>query len=116
MTNDEINQAVATKVMGLSVDPERPNCLTTNHKFGALEGLRIREVVPEFCTDISKAFGVVEKLREKFEVEMRGEPNHEWDCLVYECGNGKPIAREAGDTLPKAICLAALKAVVSPAR
>jgi|CXWL01.1.fsa_nt_gi hypothetical protein len=67
---------------------------------------------PCYSTDISAAWLVVEKLRERgWKIELFGRTDC-W-CVLFEQGPNHTLqtAIEDADTAPLAICLAALKAV-----
>lgn len=138
LSNEELNALIAEKVMGLQVlgvtacerDPEcgylevpydpidgrgesrsiyLRNCRCDNEKratdtdyFGHFAGCV--EVVPDYSLCIADAMLVVEKMREKeFDVEMEAASEGCWMVKMNE-------VTEFDDSLPRAICLAALAA------
>ena len=105
----ELDALVLKQVFG--VDPVRSEfhkCLYFDSRTGA--------AVASFSSEITAAFEVVEKFSEGECLKItkaigciRGEGKWKWS--VYLNVNGYPGAQ--ADTLPHAICLAALKAVAS---
>jgi hypothetical protein len=84
------------------------------------DDIKLAGPLPNYSTDIAAAWEVVEKLSTKyFMIETRVFNNQPYQsqCLILK--TGKPMPEddlsdwivETGDTLPHAICLAALKAV-----
>ena len=79
----------------------------------------ISQVCPDYSTDISAAWEVVEKLKERHGVTLSGGPNDEggcegWVCSVKAFGYRRFQDQEwnaHADTAPLAICKAALQAV-----
>lgn len=89
MTNQEINEAVAKK-LGWDNKPF--------HGY-------IRPNMPNYSTDISAAWEVVEK--HQISLKYYGEA---WDCTLTKLLDGRWInAESTADTAPMAICLAFLK-------
>ena len=71
--------------------------------------------VPRFSTDIAAAMEVFEHLHRKghmISVNASGEGNGYW-CVVYPLRDGLVIETEYCDSLPEAICRAALQATAS---
>lgn len=85
--------------------PAYPN----DDKFIYMEGsLGYYRFASPYSTDISAAWQVVEKMREKSGVVLSDFLNNDWSCHFVDAG--KEIVAE---TLPLAICRAALLAVSS---
>ncbi len=124
MTNEEINKAIAEKVMGKCWHEPREairsfqdshNTSYTNYcpkceTFGTKPN-------KDFCTDISAAWQVVEKMREKgfmydlFDCYEATETHGCTFTVPVEPEIDEIIACEHADTAPLAICLAALRAL-----
>lgn len=111
MNNAEINAEIAFKVMGWTMGKRSdgvavfwpPDTSRGEWKYGIS--------IPKYSTDISYAFEVVEK--------MRDEPES-WECLMVSQILKWNVTFETSihmyqsgweESLPRAICLAALKAV-----
>jgi hypothetical protein len=115
----ELDALVAGKVMGLREvwASDREHFHHTVHGSTAL----FREPVPRYSTDITAAWEVVciVRLRNALVGECRIESDGDtWSCSFGRLGYGDCGGREwqedygaEADTLPLAICLAALKAV-----
>jgi hypothetical protein len=96
----------------------RPGWYCGNGQCGAKKDRN--ESPPTFCyglvgcysTDLAAAWLVVEHLRERFgQVELYGERNHFWDCVVSDWGGMTVLAREGAETPMLAVCRAALAAM-----
>lgn len=66
----------------------------------------VNSFTPRFSDQVELAFELLATVQKDkhFGVEIVGEPNHLWDCILYEGGVLK--ARESGETVPLAICKA----------
>lgn len=108
MTNQEINEAVAEKVLGW-IKPPATSVLKP--MWVAPPMGTVYPELPNFCTDIADAWVIAEKYGYAFQLT---QSLGEWTCtFVYkinERGVGQYISANA-DTAPMAICLTALKAV-----
>lgn len=105
MTNEEINRAIAEKVMGWILVSTRV-CDHWEDEKGVHRGLYSDWYPTE---RIDHAWQVVEKLKTKYKVMVgtMWEKEEDWWC---ELDDGQKIYANA-DTAPLAICLAALEAV-----
>jgi hypothetical protein len=118
----ELDALVAEKVMGWR---EIHRSLFTGYKPGH-KG-KIQKVscsprlgchrIPNYSTDIAAAWEVVEKVtsavgphREEFNFSMGGPRRNKWTCQFCPGCVCHP-AEASADTVPLAICLAALKAI-----
>lgn len=131
MTDQEIIVAVAEKVMGWKAYP-----LDSYNDYRLYEQNRLIENVnrewvffPASAThseahaaakpwnpleSVASAWMVVENLAESRSVRVTSHfPG--WRCVVMEHGSGDELGREVADTAPRAICLAALKAIEASA-
>lgn len=137
----ELDALIAEKVMGLTLEteigfkfiedgkekqswgnsPEYTRMKCENYKeLGLYAELIEQKIAPHYSTDISAAWEVVEKLTEQFSehevvVQQDKSSGHKVRWWVTFSGNrmselGKPLW-SVYDSLPMAICLAALKAV-----
>lgn len=134
MTHDELralDARVHREVMGHTIPEVCPLCNGTGKGEGHGAGLTCwacsvgTPVVPAYSSDIAAAWLVVEKLSDEEYVKVRCEQSHyrgnycsivaadksqqSADCLVKQ-----DVFGEAGETMPVAICLAALRAVQVP--
>ncbi|GEM_PF-1657168 len=100
----KIDSLVAEKVMGFEVTRDG-EIRQDGKRFG----------IPSYCRKIEHAWRVVEKLNEKFTVDIRDTLNDGAECYLYEFQEETetlfPYTAADGETAPLAICLAALKAV-----
>ena len=110
MTNDEINKAITDKVF----NGKYPYMVTeTDDMTGELIGFG----GPQYSTNISAAWQVVEKMREKgymYDLFDCYEDTETHGCtfmIPVEPEIDEIVACEHAPTAPMAICLAALKAV-----
>lgn len=101
LTERERDKLVAEKVMGKVVEP--------------LAGMT--PVIPKYSTDISAAMEVVQTLNRntpfqhyKIESDNIPDENNRWFWSVSIGSPERGYLKEYGDTLPEAICLAALRA------
>lgn len=71
-----------------------------------------REQLPHFSSDAYAAFTVVEEMRGEYQVEITDSANGGWSVGFYR-NAGYPTGHRptTANTLPLAICLAALKAL-----
>lgn len=108
MTNREINALVAEHVLNLPLDKGKEDkdvpCIIIG-----VNPYTIRSI-PQYSTDISEAWKVVEKLYEEdLIIELENgdfsDGGEGWYCHVPE-----PNINQFAETAPMAICLAALKA------
>lgn len=117
----ELDALVAEKVMGWcwiendvgqeSLQPpiEEYAYLSRNHPVFWADDKGYTEIMPKYSTNIADAWQVVEKLRETHWIQVEvGTLNI---CDIGEYGKGCSTIQEVADTIPLAICLAALKAV-----
>jgi len=85
------------------------------HRARSIDGSYVGDDCPHYSTDIAAAWQVVEKVREKYVINIEIDCENIWVELwqdsTDEPSNYKQVADEYGDTAPLAICLAALKAI-----
>ena len=109
MTDRELNALVAERVMGLRVDPD--DCGCTDCILGeTLNSLTL----PDYCNDIAAAWSVVDKMESLYyECEVyQGSAFCERQAKFWKSDNqGDSLSYATSESLPRAICLAALKAV-----
>ena len=106
MTDEQLNALVAEKVFGYmpSVDDR------LDGKWWTLDGIEHvpEEDLPNYCTDISAAWQVVEKMADRMWRIVLLPESKIWQVgFIDDIGWSED--QEHG-TLPRAICLAALKA------
>lgn len=122
MTDRELDALVAEKVMGWKIEG-RPIRLSGGH----FDDVRIPadgtvKMLPSYSTDIAAAWQVVEKVRElngwPFILESHGDPGAPGRWWAYfQKTIGDRSVNGHGHEAPRAICLAALKAVgVAPSK
>lgn len=103
----ELDALVAEKVMGrcghtLRRVQDHHQCQKCGEEFWGLAWHKGYCAFPSFSTDIAAAWNVVERLKDRyFLLQYYGDG---WDCQIG--GTSR-----TGNTVPLAICLAALKAV-----
>lgn len=106
MTDNELNALIAERVMELRVDPD--DCGCTDCLTGQTMNSR---TLPDYCNDIAAAWQVAEKMREHFTYLtlqiIRVRIGARFDGTQF----AEPIETVWDKTAPRAICLAALKAV-----
>ena len=102
----EMDALVAERVMGFKVQiVERKRDWFGTYK---VKHYRVgNSFLPNYSTDISAAWMVVEKIDVHFHLERYGYDTHEWVCTL-DIGN---IITGVASTAPLAICRAVLKAV-----
>ena len=124
MTNEEINKAIAEKVMGYTDvyfnENYRVNDIMAMYARTDYSG-DLRASVGSFSTDISSAWLVVEKMvNEGHAPNLINNDDGEWQlcfCSTQECTNRPEYVTSFCDddlwyeSAPLAICLAALKAI-----
>ena len=106
MTPQEINEAVASK-FGYSNFRIKQG-LGSSYLVADKDGIGYPRKVPDYCTSIAAAWGIVEKC-EGFRLYMK---DGLWEAeIMVHLGNLDNINkwREQGYTAPMAICLAFLK-------
>src|SRR5690554_5813458 len=111
MNNRELDKRIAIEVMGWKdtgkkclLDIEPFMAITTEYQNTNGE----YQLVPEYSTDISAAFEVVEKLSNySWEIGREGDYVNQEGVWQVRCGGMSELVK--GESLPKAICLAALK-------
>lgn len=104
ITDHELDLLVVEKVMEMK--PARI------WKLGTHDGSPPEFVIPPYSTDISAAWEVVEKMSTKkwcFDLQYAGSRPTATFRLSYVCRGERYESKE--DTAPRAICLAALKAM-----
>ncbi len=105
MTDEELNEAVAGRIFGYMQIP--------NTTFFDSDGARNVIIGFEPANDIESAFRVVEKMRERgwsVEIENGKSVLNAWSVLFSH--GEKEVEREEWDeSLPRAICVTALKAI-----
>lgn len=117
----ELDALVAEKVMGIPAHETKlffvraESGVKPTHTMGGLpfvaeERKESRTDIKPYSTDIAAAWTVVEKLQADSIVEVSGYKN-DWDCLINTSGGEIPDFFGSAETVPHAICLAALKAV-----
>jgi hypothetical protein len=95
----ELDRLVADKVFGIRSEVSGDYILEPMY-------------IPKYSTDIAAAWGVVEKLKEKFIVAAESYRNiHSCYIIKPDEGEGKIELFREGKSPSHAICLAALKAV-----
>jgi len=120
----ELDALVAEKVFGAVVSwdkyaggnhPHSPSINTPECPSCGYDGHWDHDAVPNYSTDISAAWQVVDRLTEVFaDMELTVDKGM-WECL-FDTREIVPEHFLAGaDTAPHAICLAALKAVEAKA-
>ena len=132
MNNRELDAKVATEVRGWrwpedrcewcgwTYDEDGIGCLPNDCSQRPMPKVKQSTDYPHYSTDIAAAMLVVEKLREMGYTTLRlstgGNLGDRWQCHCAD--KWRQISREGdkdyfanADTLPLAICLAALKAV-----
>lgn len=111
LTDDELNAAIATEVMGWAPHRWRPE----THWSSGYQRSPCGADYWDPATDYGDAFEVVERMRENgvWVTFSASPPDGQWVVNLEGASMlGKaPIARIFADTLPRAICEAALKAV-----
>lgn len=109
---------VAEKVMGWKKIQLSPPKRDLDWMWDKLEGCLAQncQTCPNYSTDISVAWQVVEKFLPHFRLEcndlsdyVEPEDKKRWHCDIWVAG--KAVCCVSADTAPEAICLAALKAV-----
>lgn len=111
MTDQELNEAVAVKVMGWRrVERDSTVLGSVAYQKPGESFARWPTSLPSFATDISAAMEVVEKMR-MGELEWSlNSANGRWSAELWR-GQMVEIASGIHESLPRAICLAALAAV-----
>jgi len=108
LTPREIDRLIAERVMGWT------NLSMIGNRFGTTPEGKTHRIVPQYSTDVSAAWEVVEKLRQS---GYQGGINWAISELGYECAFVEalhsPDERQTSraETAPLAICLAALKVI-----
>jgi len=104
----ELDALVAEKVMGMLKYIQGDITIFENEEY-----LWRDWEVPYFSDDIAAAWQVVEKMREKYVINIEIDCENTWVELWRDSTDEpyKQVADEYGDTAPLAICLAALRAV-----
>lgn len=108
----ELDALVAEKVFGFPAP--RDSHASTEVGYWTVDD-KMFIPVPRFSTDIAAAWEVVEKLKRLgYKIGIDSSPNDKSACVVMEDDNGDwiSIAVETAETLPHAICRAALKAMI----
>lgn len=110
----ELDALIAEKVMGHIISEDRVFAQTygfTDPRVETSQDRMLRRVLANYSTDISAAWGVVEKigLNIILESESNIESNEAWCCNFWNYSTDRIRAR--GQSAPHAICLAALEAV-----
>ena len=107
MTDDELNAAAAVEVMGWSHDA------TGIGSFFVPGHGHIHDADWSPATDIAAAFKVIERMREKFWLDI--STPHQWrewyEVEVHKWNAYDHQAKVKSESLPRAICEAALQAV-----
>lgn len=109
MTDRELDALVAEKVMGWKRHPSVGVWYPLNlHPLQNVYG----HVLPPYSTSIVAAWEVVEKIGEKYAIELHWRESM-WNCSIEEGDEvtAHYIATAESRNASKAICLAALKAV-----
>ena len=107
MSSEELDRAIATEVMGWQDHPSFAFALDVP---GSDEpAYRYKESWSP-STDISHAWEVVEKMRERRWQFNRHPESDQWQAIV-NCRALRDTKSACVETLPRAICLAALAAV-----
>lgn len=112
LSDRELDALVAERVLGFD-EVERVGGMFYYHNVEmdreSATGGRWRSTVPQFSTEIASAFLVVEKLRADYMFRMWVA--QVWNVEVWHYGSDEGfIAGHSHNSLPHAICLAALKA------
>lgn len=118
----ELDALIAERVMGWKIGKERivrPDGSSFDAPESGMPGDHVydRYSIPHYSTDIAAAWQVVEKLGDKFHCRIStpffdGRPCFAGFTRKGTTGwNGKPDFEASGDTVPAAICRAALKEV-----
>lgn len=128
----ELDLIVAMKVMGLEKDPENPryyrypvrrherdlNWFVLEHEkddFRGMTGSLWPDLIPKYSTELKDAWEVIQKMKSmgySYRTETHSEDVESFDVVSCEFKkDGKPIFVIA-ESIPEAICLAALKAVL----
>jgi len=101
--NTVINKAIAEQVFGYTVSPQFNDCIYVNKEWS---------VIPDYSTDIAAAFTVVKRMRdlgyESVYENRIGNDDHIWCFMTDPLGSH---SRTISESVPLAICLAALAAV-----
>lgn len=120
----ELDVAVAERVMGQPVPPIVPDCCLLvdkipepntawNHVHYYERGDECEWEPLPFSESIEAAMRVVEKMQEQdFSVNLNAEPNDQW-WVVFSNIDGDMQEDSFSETLPEAICRAALAVVGS---
>ncbi len=115
--DDELNVGVSEKVMGVRVDPD--DCGCTDCALGKTANCL---TIPNYCTDIAAAMLVLSHFKDKgigFRLQLSIDCT-QWEVYNHDDGiflsgwswvKGHDYIFVNADTLPRAICLAALEAV-----
>ncbi len=117
MTDGELNDAVARKCCGWKLTPDPED--ETPPWWSEPSNTLVIEFRDDWkpSTDIAMAFSVVEKMRERgWGISMAANWVHSESDWHVELNRGNHFAIGIGDTLPIAICKAALRAVESEAK
>lgn len=98
MTEQEINEVVARKLGWREQNADR---------FPWMNSQGMELPIPEFCTSISAAWEIVDKIKQ---TELFALCWHDgfWHCEINCCDGEREIDEES-ETAPMAICLAFLK-------
>jgi len=122
----EMDALVAEKAMGISVQLFGDPCYLVNYCLRKDNGdlyyfkgecplkasrEEVKELIPNYSTDIARAWEVVEKMKNYLFVCGRTDDGI-WEAYFFPVNSGIGKLSEAhGDTAPSAICRAALKAM-----
>ena len=106
MTNEEINKAIAEKVMEYVIeDIKKDGSLIVDTPDGFLFGFSP-------TSDIRHAWQVVEKMREKgYNIQLHNCDGGNWQVDFYDYTQDTVEGIAYEETVPLAICRAALKAI-----
>lgn len=111
----KLDAEVAEKVMGwtkIVYDPKVPDM-----PMGMDPERNSPRVIPGFSSEVDNAWAVVEAMRGKgcttIEIELRGD---KWTAMIgppaeSKGGSGTPVGFAVADTMPLAVCRAALSAL-----
>lgn len=99
----ELDALIADKVMGWIDVHREGDWGYLGRPFGAFRDFRI----PNYSTEITEAWEIVEKLRPHFLIRIENSGS----LWIIDFGCSDPITRIGAVSAPHAICLAALQAV-----